>query len=164
MAWLTKAAWSLRPPSSSPNPRGAPGVTLSCQVLPLPLSLDFLRLVLAVIDDHARSQGHEVIGKVPPSPTPSSSATGISDTPREASLPSATLDVVGTVEVPASLSAVHTTACCLFSVDDLPRLYHGPGMIVRNLARACKGNGSWGKVCGEAVGWMKIEDFFPELL
>lgn len=133
--------------------------SISHQVLPLPLSVDFLRLVLAVIDDHARAQGHENTRKVPPSPpfAPStttavatSSTAGMSRMPTDAAPSSTTWGGGGSVDgvivgslveigAPAPAAAALGTASCLFSIEDLPRLYHGPGVIMRNLARVCKG-------------------------
>lgn len=139
----------------SPHPLSRPD-PMSRQVLPLPLSVDFLRLVLAVVDDHARAQGHENTSKVPPSPplapstttaVASCSSTGVSHMPADAAPSSTTWGgggnadgvIVGSLVETGAGAAAHGTASCLLSIDDLPRLYHGPGVIVRNLARVCNG-------------------------
>ena len=105
---------------------GCPGCARVGQVLPLPLSVDFLRLVLAVIDDHARSQGQDKTASAAASAegaTATSSAEGM---------------VVG--ERGTSVDVQHASGSRLFSIEDLPRLYHRPGVIVRSLARACAGD------------------------
>lgn len=141
------------------------------QVLPLSLSVDFLRLVLAVVDDHARSQGQvktttaaatafTAAGCVGAGPAADAVSPGTAAT-AAASGSTATAD--GAVGKEGSKLAgagagveeiggvVHATAVCLLSVGDLPRLYNRPGAIIRNLFKACKGDKPTGVVSGLLV-------------
>lgn len=120
------------------------------------LSVDFLRLVLAVVDDHARSQGQ--LEKPPQSLK--ITATEAAGDARSDSIPSPTVGRALSEVLPLSPTTGgvgvgfraggggggYATASSLFSVDDLPRLYHGPGAIVRKLVRACKGEEPSGEV------------------
>lgn len=107
-----------------------------CQVLPLSLSVDFLRLVLAVVDDHARSQGQSNGKASPAGAAPDEKASlktpAVAEEEDEARGP----------------SVQHATATCFLSVGDFPRLYNGPGAIMRSLVKACKGDNPSGEVRG----------------
>lgn len=121
------------------------------QVLPLPLSVDFLRLVLTVIDDQARSKNTVDV---------SSTAAASSDFEGEGAT------VVGASELGGS-STPHSSGTLnarhLFSVDDLPRLYHKPGLIIRKISRACQGKDTSRLVCMFVVGngpWFACAVYF----
>lgn len=108
------------------------------QVLPLSLSVDFLRLVLAVIDDHARSQGQDAgatAGKAGACASPTF-GSDVDVSLQAPAIAGADPDVSQSSD-DESTGQVYATASCLLSVDDLPRLYHGPGAIVRKMWRAC---------------------------
>lgn len=116
------------------------------QVLPLSLSVGFLRLVLAVVDDHARSQGQvktkvdTVAGAGADAVPPGTAAAAVAKCQKVA---------VGAAlgeEEDVGAPVVHATAICFLSVGDLPRLYGRPGAIVRNLFKACKGEKPSGEV------------------
>lgn len=132
------------------------------QVLPLSLSVDFLRLVLAVVDDHARSQGQVKMAST-------TTATIIAAAANPVSLVTAAAGVAGCQKAVATGAAVvaeegleaatgretggpvHATAACFLSVRDFPRLYNRPGAIVRNLVKACKGDKPSGEVGGDDI-------------
>lgn len=128
--------------------------------------MDFLRLVLAVVDDHARSQGHDktaavLTGAGGAASVSASAATMVeSPSPSPSPLPSSTTASCGSdgrgggvwseffagPEVTGGNAMRAATASCLLSVEDLPRLYHGPGLIMSKLVEACKGVEPSGKV------------------
>lgn len=126
------------------------------QVLPLSLSVDFLRLVLAVVDDHARSQGQAKV-KTPAATAAAATATTADDalplspgtSPAASEKIGTALSEEGDAKVQEDVGApppVHANAACFLSVGDLPRLYNRPGAIVRNLFKACKGDKPSGEV------------------
>lgn len=133
----------------------------AAQVLPLSLSVDFLRLVLAVVDDHARSQGQVKVKTTAgtgadPGTTANALSPGTSPAAAAETVGSA-LSEEGGLKTAAAVAAtagqedvgsppVHATAVCFLSVGDLPRLYNRPGAIVRNLFKACKGEKPSGEV------------------
>lgn len=141
------------------------------QVLPLSLSVDFLRLVLAVVDDHARSQGQVKVtatatttatatpaaDATPPGTTAAAvaAAAGVAMCQKAAATGAAAAVVVAGEEgLEAAMgrgagAPVHATAACFLSVGDFPRLYNRPGAIVRSLVKACKGDKPLGEVRGE---------------
>lgn len=97
------------------------------QVLPLPLSVDFLRLVLTVIDDQARNKNALDVASA-------AAASGDFEGEGATVVGESELGGSSTPHASGTLNARH-----LFSVDDLPRLYHKPGLIIRNLSKACQG-------------------------
>lgn len=120
------------------------------QVLPLSLSVDFLRLVLAVVDDHARSQGQVKMAATTSVVT--ATAAGSPGPGKAAAAAAATgAAVVGEEWAEAAAGRetggpAHATAACLLSVGDFPRLYNRPGAIIRKLVKACKGDKPSGEV------------------
>lgn len=137
------------------------------QVLPLSLSVDFLGLVLAVVDDHARSQGQGNTATVAASagstatkpsaldnafspekspPADSISAAGTGSLGEDGVGPEGTAMVGAEGGGVAAPAPAHATAIRFLSLGDLPRLYNRPGAIIRNLAKACKGDAPSGEV------------------
>lgn len=130
------------------------------QVLPLSLSVDFLRLVLAVVDDHARSQGQVKVDMAAGAGA-GAAADALSQGTAAAAAGKCRKPAVGadsgeegglkTVTAgweDGGRPPVHATAVCFLSVGDLPRLYNRPGAIVRKLFEACKGEKPSGEVTG----------------
>lgn len=145
------------------------------QVLPLSLSVDFLGLVLAVVDDHARSQGQgSSAGSTATKPSAIDDASSPEITLAEpgavAAEEAGSLGGEGGLEEAGMVAAVHgadgeggaaapahATAVRFLSLGDLPRLYNRPGAIIRNLVKACKGDAPSGEVkCESFLGYFLL--------
>lgn len=113
--------------------------------------MDFFRLVLAVVDDHARAQGQDnasAAAAAAAAAVMGRCVYGSSDADGSRGASSVGEGDGSLVDEEGATGLLPCSAACLFGVDDLPRLYHRPGVIIRKLFRACMGDEASGEVRG----------------